>query len=283
MRHILICIYKLVNAYLKNRWCNAKNPRPATPQVTMLECHDITTQDQMTPMSNNTPIFQRIKDHITAHIEAGTWVEGDVIPSEMALTKQFSTSRMTVNRALRELTAELILVRRQGAGTYVATQKVQSTLVEIRNIADEIAARGHEHHAELHTLETILASEKLAQQFHLKTGQTLFHSVMVHFENTIPIQIEERWVNPNIAPDYMTQDFNSITPNAYLMQVAPLQGMNYKLEALLPNEYIAHMLNIGTQQPCLVLQRTTRSADQIATLAIMWHAGNRYRFVGGEG
>lgn len=234
------------------------------------------------PMNTDTPIFQRIKDHITHQIETGAWVEGDLIPSEMTLTKAFNTSRMTVNRALRELTAELILVRRQGAGTYVAAQKVQSTLVEIRNIADEITARGHEHHAELHSLERVTATDKLAAQFDLQKGQTLYHSIMVHFENAIPIQVEERWVNPAVAPDYLTQDFNHITPNAYLMQAAPLQGMHYKLEALLPTDRIAQMLRIPSSQPCLVLQRSTRSANKVASFAIMWHAGNRYRFVGSD-
>ena len=69
------------------------------------------------------------------------------MPSEQALVRQFGVSRMTVNRAVRELTAEQVLTRRQGSGTYVAPQKYQATLVEIRNIADEVRARGHVHRA----------------------------------------------------------------------------------------------------------------------------------------
>jgi len=83
-----------------------------------------------------TPIFQRIKDYLIAQIANGTWKEGDVIPSEQALVKQFGVSRMTVNRAVRELTTEQLLTRRQGSGTYVAAQKAQATLLEIRPIAD---------------------------------------------------------------------------------------------------------------------------------------------------
>lgn len=233
------------------------------------------------PMTKPTPIFQLIKDHVLHQIAQGVWEEGDVIPSEMSLTREFNTSRMTVNRALRELTDAGVIVRRKGAGSYVAPQKVQSTLVEIRNIADEITARGHTHRSELHLLESIVANDKLAAQFELKPRSNLFHSVIVHFENDVPIQIEERWVNPAIAPDYLAQDFNAITPNEYLMQAAPLSGMDYRLEALLPNAAIAQMLNIDTTQPCLVLHRKTLSSHQVATTVTMWHAGNRYRFVGG--
>jgi GntR family histidine utilization transcriptional repressor len=82
-----------------------------------------------------TPIFQRIKDYLVGEIASGRWKEGDLVPSEQALVRQFGVSRMTVNRAVRELTAEQVLTRRQGAGTFVAPQKYQASLVEIRNIA----------------------------------------------------------------------------------------------------------------------------------------------------
>ena len=78
-------------------------------------------------------------------IASARWKEGDLVPSEQALVRQFGVSRMTVNRAVRELTAEGVLTRRQGSGTYVAPQKYQATLVEIRNIADEIRSRGRAH------------------------------------------------------------------------------------------------------------------------------------------
>ena len=77
---------------------------------------------------DHTPIFQRIKDYLLAQIGAGVWKEGDVIPSEQALVRQFGVSRMTVNRPVRELTAEQVLTRRQGSGTYVAQQKYLSLI-----------------------------------------------------------------------------------------------------------------------------------------------------------
>jgi GntR family transcriptional regulator, histidine utilization repressor len=228
----------------------------------------------------NTPIFQRIKDYLLAQIAAGTWKEGDVIPSEQALTRQFGVSRMTVNRAVRELTAEQVLTRRQGAGTYVAQQKYQATLLEIKSIADEVRARGHVHRSSLRLLERGKAGDLLAKQFDLPPGHQLFHSVIVHFENGVPIQVEDRWVNPLCAPDYMEQDFSHLTPNEYLMAAAPLQGATYSIEALAPPREIAEMLAIDTRQPCLVLKRQTHSAGMVASLATMWHPGHRYQFAG---
>lgn len=230
--------------------------------------------------AETTPIFQRIKDHLLEQIAAGTWKEGDVIPSEQALVKQFGVSRMTVNRAVRELTAEQVLTRRQGSGTYVAQQKYQATLLEIKSIADEVRARGHAHRSSLQLLEQSKAGDLLAKQFELPPASVLFHSVIVHFENGVPIQVEDRWVNPACAPLYMSQDFAAVTPNEYLMATAPLQGATYSIEALSPPRDIADMLAIDTRQPCLVLKRQTRSAGQVASIATMWHPGHRYQFAG---
>lgn len=95
------------------------------------------------------PAFQRIKKshpriHPNRRVEAGS---GHSV--QLALAKQFGVSRMTVNRAMRELTQEQVLTRVQGSGTFVAQQKYQTTLVEINSIAKEIRARGHAHRSEL--------------------------------------------------------------------------------------------------------------------------------------
>jgi GntR family histidine utilization transcriptional repressor len=229
---------------------------------------------------DTTPIFQRIKDYLMGEIASGRWKEGDVVPSEQALVRQFGVSRMTVNRAVRELTAEQVLTRRQGSGTYVAPQKYQATLVEIRSIADEVRARGHRHASRLQLMEKARSSDLMALQFELPGGEPLFHSVIVHFENEVPIQVEDRWVNPACAPDYMGQDFSLITPNEHLMAAAPLQSATYSIEALQPPRDIAEMLAIEPRQCCLVLKRRTRALGQIASVVTMWHPGQLYQFTG---
>lgn len=253
---------------------------PALPPAEACPENPLDDQAQQVNSSDSTPIFQRIKDHLLAQITAGVWKEGDVIPSEQALVKQFGVSRMTVNRAVRELTAEQVLTRRQGSGTYVAQQKYQATLLEIKSIADEVRARGHVHRSSLQQLERGKASDLMAKQFDLPAGHPLFHSVIIHFENGVPIQVEDRWVNPLCAPDYMEQDFASITPNEYLMKAAPLQGATYSIEALATPRDIADMLAIDTRQACLVLKRQTLSGGRIASIATMWHPGHRYQFAG---
>ena len=233
------------------------------------------------PKKNGTAsLFQQIKDYILQEIHLGHWREGDVIPTEYALANQFNVSRMTVNRALRELTAEQILNRIQGSGTYVAQQKYKATLIQVKNIADEIKQRGHIHRSEVLYLEELQSSEYQSYQFDININAPLFHSIIVHFENEIPIQIEDRLVNSVLAPDYMKQDFLTITPNEYLMKAAPLQGADYSIEARIAPHSIAEILNMNPKDPCLVLHRITKSMGKIASIATLWHQGNRYQFTG---
>ncbi len=232
---------------------------------------------------DSTPIFQRIKDYLLSEIAAGRWKEGEVVPSEQALVRQFGVSRMTVNRAVRELTAEQVLTRRQGSGTFVAPKKYQATLVEIKSIADEIRARGHTHRSSLRLLEAGRASELLGRQFELAAGSALFHSVIVHFEDEAPIQVEDRWVNPACAPHYLEQDFSAITPNEHLMVAAPLQGASYSIEALPAPREMAEMLSIDARASCLVLRRRTTSMGQVASVVTMWHPGALYQYTGSVG
>ena len=230
--------------------------------------------------SHREPAYLRIKAHVLNNIHSGLWQEGDLIPGEEALAREFGVSRMTVNRALRELSDEQTVERVQGSGTYVAQQKYQSTLVAIRNIAEEIAARGHAHRSELHRLERVKAPDALALQFGLPFEHPLFHSVVVHLENEKPIQVEDRYVNPLVAPDYMQQDFSCVTPNAYLMRVAPLQGVQFAIEARVPPAQVCEMLHMAREEPCLVLRRQTQSQGQVATVATMWYPAARYQFTG---
>ncbi|RQH07584.1 histidine utilization repressor [Paraburkholderia dinghuensis] len=228
----------------------------------------------------NAPAYQGIKDFILARIDSGEWGEGDQVPSENELAREFKVARMTVNRALRELSAEQVLTRVQGAGTFVARPKYESTVVAIRSISDEIAARGHRYRAHVLEIGALRANASLAGEMEIGASDIVFHSRVLHFENDEPVQLEERWVSPVAAPDYVEQDFTQTTPNQYLVRVAPLQRVEYRIEALAPEGDTREYLSMNQAEPCLVLHRRTWSRGVVASVANLWHPGSRYRFTG---
>ena len=76
---------------------------------------------QVHPSPTFSPLYRQIKDLMVSSLEAGEWGPGDSIPSEAELATRFNVSQGTVRKAIDEMAAENLLVRRQGKGTFVAT------------------------------------------------------------------------------------------------------------------------------------------------------------------
>jgi len=217
---------------------------------------------------------------ISARILAGEWRPGDRIASEAELVRDMGVSRMTINRALRELTLEGQLVRVQGVGTFVAESKAESALFEVRNIAEEIRARGSRHEAKVVLLQSEPADETTAELFNMRPGDAIFHSILLHLENGIPMQLEDRLVDPRIAKDYLTQDFATVTPYVYLSDVAPISEAEHVIEAVLARPHARKLLKIPAKEPCICLQRRTWSEGRLVSMAYLVYPGSRYRLSG---
>ncbi|HET6827538.1 MAG TPA: GntR family transcriptional regulator, partial [Ramlibacter sp.] len=158
------------------------------------------------------PAYEQVKAWIRQHIASGQWKPGDAVPSEAALIGRFGVSRMTAHRALRELAAEGLVTRVQGSGTRVAQLHRISSRLVIRDIHEEVAERGHVHTTRVLQVGEEKAGAELAQAMGLRKGARVFHTVLVHLENGVPIQYEDRYVNPAAAPDYLRTDFSQTSP-----------------------------------------------------------------------
>ncbi|WP_233855511.1 histidine utilization repressor [Paraburkholderia sp. HD33-4] len=234
-------------------------------------------RDRDTPVKAM-PAYEQIKRYVLQRIGEGAWKPGGLIPSETELVKEFGVARMTVSRALRELTAERVLTRVQGSGTFVAPQRYESTVLEIRNIADEIAARGHRHSARVLTLEPSDDADAL-EALGLASGPA-FHSCIVHSEEGEPIQYEDRFVNPKVFPEYLQQDFSVETPNHYMVRLAPVQRAEFRIYAQKPDAYVRRHLMMDIGEPCLLLWRRTWVGENVATSVRLWHPASRFHLAG---
>ena len=224
--------------------------------------------------------YARVKRFLKAGLSRRRWRPGELMPSEAALVAQFGVSRMTVNRALRELQSEGMVERRQGVGTFAAQLHRISSTLTIRDLHEEIQARGHRHHSHVHFAREERALKRLAVQLGLAAGASVYHSLIVHFEDGVPLQCEDRYVNPACAPDYLKVDFERTTPTQHLLEVAPLWQAQYTIEASNATAQEARLLGIGAADPCLVVVRRTVSRGVPVTLARLVHPGSRYQLEG---
>lgn len=235
----------------------------------------------LAPMGkNDLPAYEQVKGWIRQHIASGAWKPGDPVPSEAALLERFGISRMTANRALRELAAEGLVTRVQGSGTRVAQLHRISSRLVIRDIHEEVAERGHAHSTRVLQVGQEKAGAEVAGALGLRKGAPVFHTVLVHLENGVPIQYEDRYVNPAAAPGYLETDFASVSPTSHLLQHAPLTEASYTIEATLPTPQEAKALEIRTSEPCLAMMRRTVSGAHVASIARQIYPGTRYSFSG---
>ena len=243
------------------------------------------------------PAYQRIKNAILDNIHSGKWQAGNAISTEMALAEEFGVSRMTVNRALKELSEERVLERRQGSGTFVAQQQFNHTFVEVRNIAQDLKSANRDYQAHVVSKRAITASmldDEMCGKFDLDTAvvssdseythsneiAVLYEVKIVHFADGQPIQFEERWVDAKKVPQFLEQDFSVVNTSDYLIAKSPLERGSYTIRAVAAPDEIANALQVAPQSPTLVLRRQTYSAGRVLTFVKMWHAGDRYQFTG---
>lgn len=229
------------------------------------------------PRVGPSALYRQVRNYIEDKITSREWLPGDRVPSEHELVTQFGISRMTVNRALRELAEDGLVVRMAGVGTFVAEERPQSTLLQIANIAEEIRRRGHRYRCKVLSVETVAATPEVASAMGLEPGQLVAHSRCVHLENDVPVQLEDRFVNPRMAPEYADQTFIEETPAAYLLRAVPVDEIEHVVDATLPTKRQASQLQMDPTLPCLVLMRRTWTKGVVVTMVRCYHPANRYR------
>lgn len=231
------------------------------------------------PRDTARPFYQQIKDFILDRIDSGAWRPGVKIPSEHTLVDELGVSRMTVNRALRELTQSGHLKRVHGVGTFVAAPPSHGSLIELRNIADEIRALGKTYSAKVKLLERVTVDNDIGRRLQLEAGSAAFHVVVVHLQDDVPMQLEDRYVNPKMAPDFIHTDFSATTPNQYLMTLFQPDEIEHVVKAVMPDAGVCEALAISRAEPCLRLERRTWKKQEVVTSASLIYPSSRYDLV----
>lgn len=234
----------------------------------------------VSPVATPRAPYARVKQYLKNGLADGTWLPGALMPSEAELVARFGVSRMTVNRALKELQAEGLVERSQGVGTFAAQLHRVSSTLTIRDLHDEIEARGHVHHAVVHVQRREAATPALAAQLGVAAGGEVFHTLIVHHENGVPLQCEDRYVNPACSPAYLNADFTRVTPTQVLFETTALWRAQYTIEAGPPTADEARLLRVAAGEPCLIVTRRTFTHDAAITLARLVHPGTRYQLQG---
>ena len=204
------------------------------------------------------PLYQQIKAMILASLQASEWLPGAVIPSEMELAARYAVSQGTVRKAIDELAAENLLVRRQGKGTFVATHQEDDWQFRFLRLAPDSGEKFH-HTNQFLACEQIKASPYIANLLKLKAGDSVIHIDRIQSFAGKPIVFEEIWL-PKARFKGLTletlQDWPGPMYAFYESQHAThMVRAEEKIKAIAADEALAFHLHLALGAPLLSVER----------------------------
>lgn len=231
-------------------------------------------------LSHSRPKFETIVQFARRRIHSGAWTPGERAPSENALSEQFGVSRMTARRALDQLARSGDIVRRRGAGSFIADDSVRSSYLVVRNIADEVIDAGQRYGSRVVRHRAITCDAEIAAALELERGATVYHSIIAHLADDEAVQLEYRYVRPDAAPGYLEADLAVETPNHYLQRICPLVEARQEIAAAMPKAAQCELMGIRRNEPCLLITRTTWAKCGLVSYARILAPSSRYRLMG---
>ena len=221
------------------------------------------------------PRYLQIKNAILEKIQSGTLQPDDKISSEHKLAKQYSVSRLTVQRAIRELVSEGLLRRVQGSGTFVNAFTHRFSLIEVRDVVDEISRLGGKPSSEVLLQRRVVPPPEIDELLELDEGQEVFHVAVLQSMDGVPVAHEERFAVVDVYSDFLEQDFTKRSVFDYLAARSVLEDIENIVAAVHVDRRLANLLEIDVGEPCIRVQRRNWYGGQCVTLTRITYAGSR--------
>ncbi|MTH35845.1 UTRA domain-containing protein [Paracoccus limosus] len=217
---------------------------------------------------------QAITSEVRRRIVDREWRQGDRIPDEAELAVEFGVARATVNKALQLLAEEGLLDRKRRAGTHVTVNPARKTTLTIPIVREQVEGAGMEYSHRVVAQKLSPLPADIAARMALTEGAALIHLRTVHYGDSRPFQVEDRWINPEAAPGAELIDFQRINANEWLVRNFPWLRNDMAFSAENANARDARLLETRQGAALLVLQRTTfNDLGAITSVRLAFHPG----------
>ena len=208
------------------------------------------------------PLYQQIKVLILQSLQGGEWKPGDVIPSEMDLAARFRVSQGTVRKAIDELAAENLVVRRQGKGTFVATHAEQQVQYRFLRLLPDTGDASSEGPRQRHFIECkrLRAPADIARALGLRSGDAVLHVRRVLSFQQVPTILEDLWLPAAPIKGLTAERLDSYRGPMYALFETEvgvrMVRAEEKIRALAASEPACELLKVKAGEPLLSVERT---------------------------
>lgn len=193
-------------------------------------------------------------------LEQGDWKPGEMIPSEVELGNFFKVSQGTVRKAIDELAAENLVIRRQGKGTFVATHHETQAQYRFLRLKPDVDSHQNAENR-IHDVRKLRATVEIARQLDLKQGDPVIFIRRVKLFNDVPVVLEDIWLPGTV--------FKKLTAERLAEYRGPLYGLfetefgarmiraQEQIRAVSADEEIAALLDVAPGTPLLSVERAS--------------------------
>ena len=236
--------------------------------------------------SGRIPLYRQIAADIARSIGSGTMTSGELLPSETELAAQFDVTRMTVRQALSVLAAQGLIERRQGAGTYVAPERIVREPGRPTTLTQELLRRGHVPGARSIIQGLVPAPTEVQEALHLRTRSQVVRIVRLRLADEIPVGVQQSWIPAVLVPglegmDLTDQSLSTVLQERFGLAAA---GTETILGAVEANQDLASLLHLPIGSALLYARLTSYlSNGKPLECGEGWYPGSRYDYLVRQG
>lgn len=159
------------------------------------------------PTDQQLPIYRRIEQFVLENIHDSRYQQGMLIPSEEEFCTMFSTSRMTVRKAMDTLVARGVLHRIKGKGTFVSKFNIEKTMNSVTGWNETMKAGGHKSRSKVLSFQIEKCDEIVAKNLNMNIGSDVYVLARLRYADDIPVLIERAHLNAALFPDFLNHSF----------------------------------------------------------------------------
>src|SRR6056297_2485019 len=155
------------------------------------------------------PLYEMVADSIRKLLIQKQLKEGDSLPGEFELMKEYAVGRETIRRALKILVEEGLIIRRPGIGTKVCRRIKPDNIEKVVSFSSEIVKLGMVPSTKIKAIRVIKADDELAALFSVKVGHEIVSIRRICYADDIPLAIEEGFIDKTLLNNFKKEDFSS--------------------------------------------------------------------------
>ena len=228
------------------------------------------------------PLYQQIKALLLQNLEQGEWNAGEMIPSETELAVRYKVSQGTVRKAIDELTAEKLLVRRQGRGTFVATH--QEPINRFRFLRmQKNDGEAFQTFSRVLSVDFAVPPAEVRERLQLpENQQATVISRLLSFGDE-PAVFEHIWLPEEIFSNVSMEKLLNYRGGLYgwfeaEYNVRMIRAVEH-LSAQLASIEVAQRLSVPTNSPLLYIERVSYTyAEQPVEVRLGWYSTQHYHY-----